>query len=84
MTTIKYNLFALKNRLESKTSRPYPWTEVSRQSGVNINTIKNLVGNKTGRVDLENLARLIDFFKRQGLPVTLSDIFTVTETDSPQ
>lgn len=81
MTSIKYNLFSLKHQLELKTHNPLPWTEVARQSGVNINTIKNMVGNKTGRIDLENIARLIDFFKAQGLPVTLSDFFTVADSE---
>ena len=75
---IKYNLFALKNRLESKTGRPYPWTQVSDRSGIHINTIKNLVGNKTRRADLDNLAKLIEFFNAEGVPVTLSDLFTIT------
>ena len=81
MTTIKYNLFALKHQLELKTGRSYPWTEVAKQSGIHINTVKNMAGNKTGRVDLENLARLISFFNTAGLPVTLADLFIVTPDD---
>jgi len=66
MVTIKYNLFALKHHLELKTGRAYPWTEVARQSsGVHITTVMNMAGNKTGRVDLENLARLISFFNQR-------------------
>lgn len=78
MVTIRYNLFALKHQLESVTGRSFPWTEVSRLSGINIGSIKNIAGNKTGRVDLDNLARLLAFFESEGMPIALSDLFTVT------
>lgn len=83
MPIIKYNLFALKHQLESHTGRSYPWTKVSKDSGIHLNTIKNLAGNKTGRADLENLAKLIVFFRNEGMPVTLCDLFAVTESTEP-
>lgn len=81
MTRIKYNIFSLKHQLELKTDKPYPWTEVSRLSGVNINSLKNIAGNKTRRVDFDNLESLIDFFAAQGMPITISDLLTVTTTE---
>lgn len=79
---LKYNLFALKRELELKTGVAYSWVKISNKSGVKINTVKNIAGNKTGRVDLENVDKLIKFFNSEGMPVTPSD-FLVDDTLLP-
>jgi hypothetical protein len=68
----------LKHQLEIKTGRPYSWAEIARESTVQINTVKNIANNKTGRVDLDNVSKLMRFFASQGMPITVSDFFIVT------
>ncbi len=76
---IKYNLFNLRRQLEIKTGRSYSWAEIARESTVQINTVKNIANNKTGRVDLENVFKLIRFFASQGMPITVADLFVMDE-----
>lgn len=82
MTTIKYNLFALKRQLELKTGRSYTWKEIADAAQAHPNTLQNIAGNKTARIDMGVVAGLIDFFNENGLPVTLSDLFIVNVSDS--
>lgn len=83
MTTMKFNLFALKRRLELATGKPYTWQQIAYQTDVHFNTIYNLSSNRTRRVDLEILGKLYDFFRREGLEITTADLLTaVTVTES--
>ncbi len=82
MTKIKYNLFALKRQLELKTDRSFTWKEIADAAKAHPNTLQNMAGNKTARIDMGVVAGLIDFFNYNGLPITLSDLFTVTTTDT--
>lgn len=77
MTTMKFNLFALKRRLELLKNKPYTWQEISAQTGVHWNTLYNLSYNKTRRLDLDILTKLYDFFRQEGLSIELNDLFAV-------
>lgn len=79
--SIKYNLFALKHELEIKTGRTYSWVKIANESGVQINTIKNIAGNKTARIDLDILEKILKFFASQGMPITPNDFLVVSVTD---
>lgn len=77
MTTIEYNLFNLKKQLEIKSQREFSWNEIAERSGVHRNTMLNLANDRTRRIDLDIMARLIDFFASEGMPVTPNDLFIV-------
>ena len=79
MTHIKYNLSVLKLRLENHHDREYMWKEMAAGSGVHVNTLSNIAHNRTRRVDLANLAALLDYFAAEGMPVTIADLFTVSD-----
>lgn len=78
MTHIKYNLFTLKRQLEVLKGKSYTWQEISHTSGVHFNTLHNIEGNKTRRLDLDIVAKLLDFFKAEGMPVGVADLFVVS------
>lgn len=80
MLTVQYNLFALKHQLEIKTNRPYSWREIADALGVHRNTMLNFVNNKITRVDLDILVGLVEFFRKEGLPITFFDLFIVSDT----
>ncbi len=80
MTTIKYNLFALKRQLEVKSNRPYTWKEIAGAVNAHPNTLQNIAGNKTARVDTHVMAGLLDFFAAQGMPITVADLFVISTT----
>jgi len=79
MTHITYNLFNLKRELEIKTQEEYTWQRIADISEIHKNTIYNLANNRTQRVDLNVMARLLDFFASQGLPIGINDLFIVTD-----
>lgn len=70
-----FNLLDLKLQLQKTLGSEVSWAEISRASGVNQNTLTNLLHNKARRVDLETLERLIVYFNRQGLRITHADLF---------
>ncbi len=72
---VLFNLFELKMRLQQHLGAEISWAEISRQSGVNQNTLTNLLHNKARRVDLDTLERLVGYFRSQGLDVTHADLF---------
>lgn len=78
MTNIAFNLFTLKRQLEIRNGRPYSWKEIARATGIHRNTLQNIASNKTGGIDNGVLGNLLDFFAAEGMPVSLSDLFTVT------
>ncbi len=83
MHKIKFNLFALRAKLESKDTRSYPWREIADAAGVHRNTMQNIAGNKTSNIDVEVAGKLLDFFHHEGMPITIADLFTVT-ADEPE
>lgn len=83
MTTIKYNLFALKRQLEVKNTRPYTWKEIANAVNAHPNTLQNIAGNKTARVDTHVMAGLLDFFAAEGMPITVADLFVISTTLDP-
>lgn len=82
MVYIKYNLFALKRQLELLKGKSYTWQEISHKTGIHFNTLHNMENNKTRRVDLDIVAKLLDFFAAEGMPVTVDQLFSVSVDDS--
>lgn len=78
MTHIKYNLFMLKRQLEMHKGKSYSWQEISHTTGVHFNTLHNIENNKTRRLDLDIVAKLLDFFAAEGMPVSVDDLFLVS------
>jgi len=77
---IAHNLFTLKRRLEILKQREYSWVEISKATEIHHNTLYNIGSNKTRRVDLDIVEKLLKFFSAEGMPVTINDLFTVTDT----
>ena len=84
MHTVKFNLFALRARLEEKSGRSYSWVEIADSVGAHRNTLQNLAANRTGTIDVAVTSRLLDFFASEGMPITIVDLFTVTTTQESQ
>lgn len=78
MTKIRYNLLSLKLELEYKNKREYTWKQLADAIDVSERTLSAWLHNKTSRVDMVGLAKLIDFFKSEGMPITVADLFEVT------
>lgn len=79
---VEFNLFALKKKLELQQGREYSWAEMAASAGLHHNTVSRIGTNKTDRVDLATLARLLGFFRNEGMPVEIQDLFKVASTES--
>ena len=78
-TKIAFNLFDVIKRLERAKGETVTNTYVAERSGLSRFTIQKIVNNDSERVDLSTLAALLDFFAAEGMPVTVADLFTVTD-----
>lgn len=76
---VNFNLFALRRMLELEKNRSYTWEDIADGAGLHINTIYGMSGNTSKRVDLRTMAKLINFFNREGLEVGPGDLFTLEE-----
>lgn len=83
MTKIRYNLYSLKKQLEINAQSDYTWDKIALDSNVHRNTLLNMANDKTRRIDLDIMGRLIDYFASEGMPVTPNDLFVV-EPDEVQ
>lgn len=81
MTIIKFNLFALKRKLELHRNKSYTWREIAHATGVHFNTLYNMANNKTGGIDLKILAKLFDYFRGEGLDINPLDLFLFDDTN---
>lgn len=79
---ITFDLFKLKQQLQLATGREFSFSAIARESGLHRNTVERIALNRTDRVDLETLAKLIFFFRRYGVSVVVGDLFNVK--DLPQ
>lgn len=77
MTTVKLNLFALTKQLELKLGRDLDWSDVARKSGISRQNWSNMRNDISAGIDFSTIAKLLDFFRSEGLPVTVADLFTV-------
>lgn len=72
---VVFNLFAVRAQMEAHLNRRVHWQEIAAGSGLNINTVVNMANNKTSRVDCETLTKLLRYFRSQGLPIDVGDLF---------
>lgn len=80
MNKVTYNMLPLKHMLESKTGDSYSWTKMADEAHIHRNTIQKMARNKTARVDMEVIGKLITLFDSVGLEITPNDILLVTKT----
>lgn len=74
---ITFDLFKLKQQLQLATGKEFSFSEIAREAGLHRNTVERISQNRTDRVDLETLAKLIFFFERYGVTITVGDLFAV-------
>ncbi|MBA3531910.1 MAG: helix-turn-helix transcriptional regulator [Ardenticatenales bacterium] len=77
-TIIRFNLLPLKAKLEIAKGKAYKWGDIARVAGLHSNTLYDIVNNKNRRVDLVTLEKLLDFFRAEGLPIEIGELFAVS------
>jgi hypothetical protein len=76
---IKLAIFEQLKRLEAMKGRNYQHAEIAVKTGLSRHTVKTVFSNATTRIDLATMEAVLTFFHSEGLPVTVADLFTVTE-----
>lgn len=79
MTKILFNLHEPISRLEQKKNRRYSYAEIADISGLTRQGARRLLKERSDRVDLSTLARLLTFFAAEGMPITIGDLFAVSD-----
>lgn len=83
MHKIGYNLQQLRIELQYKAKREYTWHEIAEATGITERTIYAWVNNRTARVDMILVAKMLDYFHSQGHKIEFKDFFTVTNEPAP-
>lgn len=83
MHKIRYNLPQLRIELQYRTKREFTWSEIAEATDITERTIYAWVHNRTSRVDMALIGRMLDFFHKQGYKIELKDFFTVTNEPEP-
>lgn len=76
--TIKFNLFLLRQELETRQRRRYSWEEVARKSGLSSRALIGMVHNQHKQVRFTSIQGLLSFFHNEGMPIGLQDLLVVT------
>lgn len=79
MLNIEYNLKQLIRRLEVQNNRDYEFQQIAEMAGLSRFTVAAVANNLSVRVELRTLAKLLNFFHSEGLYISLSDLFIVTD-----
>lgn len=71
---VELNIYHLINRLEAIKGRRISDNEIATALGVHRHTVTKI---RKGRPE-PSLAKLLDYFAAEGMPVTVDQLFTVT------
>ena len=75
---VQLDIFKPLKLLEAQNGKEYTIKEVARKTGLHRHTITALM---SGRDDT-TLAKLLDFFHAEGMPITPNDLFVVEDSPS--
>lgn len=78
MHNTKFNLKQLIRQLESKNNRDYEYQQIAQTCGLSRFTVASIANNGSVRIELRTIDKLLDFFAAEGMPITISDLFTIT------
>lgn len=76
-SVVQFNLLDLKRKLELAKGRRYRLDEIAQAAALHPNTLYGMSSNTSKRVDLNTLAKLLDFFNDEGLTINPGDLFVV-------
>jgi len=82
MDKVTFNVDRLLRQLSAQNNRDYDKAWVATLSGISRTTITAITTGQNTRIDLETIGKLTAFFRSQGMPITVADLFVVEE-DKP-
>jgi len=82
MNKVTFNLHAPLSNLEQLKNRRYSYAEVADISSLTRQGVRRLLKEPSETVSVVTLAKLLDFFSAEGMPITIDQLFTVQEEGS--
>ena len=82
MNKVTFNLHAPLSNLEQLKNRRYSYAEVADISSLTRQGVRRLLKEPSETVSVVTLAKLLDFFAAEGMPITIDQLFTVQEEGS--
>lgn len=82
---VRPNFYGCLLKLQGLNHNRYSWADIGRDIGMSRQAAQNLFMNEAtddGFAKYGTLAALLAFFAREGMPVTIGDLFVVTD-DTP-
>ncbi len=83
MDKVTFNVDRLLRQLSAQNNRDYDKAWVAALSGISRTTITAITTGQNTRIDLETIGKLTAFFRSQGMPITVADLFSVEEQPRP-
>lgn len=77
--TVKITIFAHIIRLQEKTGQRLSDVEYARRIGITRQSFASLMKGETMRIEVDTIAKLLSFFRREGMPITVADLFVVDD-----
>ena len=73
---LRWNMFAVRGRLEDHLGRRVPLRTISEETGISQNALSGMMRGQPRRVDLDQLEALLAFFRAHGLQVQVQDLLS--------
>ena len=83
MHELNLNLIELLGKLGQMRGRRYPISEFARSAGIGRTTATRLVNDDWQQVDRDTIPKIMAFFEAEGMPITISDLFSLREKEDP-
>lgn len=80
MYQVTFNLRQLLRMLSIRNDEEYEIQQIAAATGLNRLTVSKLINGDSGRIEFRTIEKLLEFFKTNGMPITLDQLFTVTDT----
>lgn len=80
---LKFNLHKPLSQLEQKKNRRYSYAEIADACDLTRQGVRRLLKEESNTLSVLTLDKLLRFFASEGMPITIDQLFTVTEEDAP-
>ena len=82
MINVTFNLHKPLGDLEFRKGR-LGYKKIADKTGISPQGVRRLLTESTRQIDIETIAKLLTWLRDEGLPVTIDDLFTVTQEPRP-
>ena len=82
MSMYKFNLHKPLSLLEQKKNRRYSYAEIADISSLTRQGVRRLLKESTETLNISTLNKLLNFFRNEGMQISVNDVFEYTPDPS--